>query len=397
MKYKEVGNGLNSLYQFLATDMNRKRILEHDYSDIKIKKVGDDILWQIYHKCETSTTGKKYSGKTLKKFQNRLNSLYEDQVAKTVPDVCALLDITDGIATYVVASTEVNSKGDFEFRKIKLEVTPYEKGICFETRLALWDETYLYPFTSVSVQGAGNLLDSNASFKTIAEVPLGAALLLSEKIESRRNLDIMYENNGTKIRPLIALCSSKFGGYSPKEFFDIMIKKIGDKKFFYEKSDVSWKMEANVITLDIPLCGLGLIGLDYVPIIRLSTSHMPGSSNKAELIAKVGDGYVLLKKQKKYHNNMDLSDFLDGFKDEIDKFNLVVKNDIFVHKDELTDLKKIVGDKRFNTYTVVNKTCSIEDFISDTWRELPPKQYYMLMEFYRDYIYKKSKELDKSA
>ena len=105
MKYKEVGNGLNSLYQFLATDMNRKRILEHDYSDIKIKKVGDDILWQIYHKCETSTTGKKYSGKTLKKFQNRLNSLYENQVAKTVPDVCALLDITDGIATYVVAST----------------------------------------------------------------------------------------------------------------------------------------------------------------------------------------------------------------------------------------------------------------------------------------------------
>ena len=365
MKYKEVGNGLNSLYQFLATDMNRKRILEHDYSDIKIKKVGDDILWQIYHKCETSTTGKKYSGKTLKKFQNRLNSLYENQVAKTVPDVCALLDITDGIATYVVASTEVNSKGNFEFRKIKLEVTPYEQGICFETRLALWDETYLYPFTTVSVQGAGNLLDSNASFKTIAEIPLGAALLLSEKIESRRNLDIMYDNNETKL--------------------------------FYEKSHLSWKMEANVITLDIPLCGLGLIGLDYVPIIRLSTSHMPGSSNKAELIAKVGDGYVLLMKQKKYHNNMDLSDFLDGFKEEIDKFNLVVKNDIFVHKDELSDLRKIVGDKRFNTYTVVNKTCSIEEFISDTWRELPPKQYYMLMEFYRDYIYKKSKELDKSA
>ena len=94
---------------------------------------------------------------------------------------------------------------------------------------------------------------------------------------------------------------------------------------------------------------------------------------------------------------MELSDFLEGCKEEIDKFNLVVKNDIFVHKDELSDLRKIVGDKRFNTYTVVNKTCSIEEFISDTWRELPPKQYYMLMEFYRDYIYKKSKELDKSA
>ena len=155
-------------------------------------------------------------------------------------------------------------------------------------------------------------------------------------------------------------------------------------------------MKDKVITLDIPLSALGLYGqtgilLSYVPIIRLSTSYIPRSANRVELLAKVGDGYVLLKQHKKNHNDMDLSEFLDEFEEEIAKFNLVVDNVIFVDKDELSDLRKIVGDKRFKTYTVVNKTCSVKAFISDTWRELPPKQYYMLMEFYRDYIYKKSK------
>lgn len=404
----KTGTGLKSLYENIDSDMKRmdnKRILEHDYSEIKIEKVGDNIEWQLRHKCENHTTGKTYGGKTLPSFINKLEELYKDSVCRIVPGVCALLDINAGLAKYVVVSaTEVN-KGNFEFEKTEIKVTPEEEEICRETRLALlvngtFNEV-LYPFTSVSVQGVGNLLDAHASFKTIAEVPLGAALLLSEKIESRRNLDIIYENNKTNVRPLIALCTSKFGGYSPTDFFKNMIERVGDKKFIYDDKNVEWEMKDKVITLDIPMDGLGMYRknydrLSFVPIIRLSASYIPGSANRVELLAKVGNGYVLLKKQKKYHNNMDLSEFLDGFKEEIDKFNLVVKkNDIFVHKDDLADLRKIVGDKRFNTYTVVNKTCSIEAFISDTWRELPPKQYYLLMEFYRDYIYKKSKELDK--
>lgn len=404
----KTGTGLKSLYENIDSDMKRmdnKRILEHDYSEIKIEKVGDNIEWQLRHKCKTHTTGKTYAGKTLPSFINKLEELYKDSVCRIVPEVCALLDINAGLAKYVVVSaTEVN-KGNFEFEKTEIKVTPEEEEICRETRLALlvngtFNEV-LYPFTSVSVQGVGNLLDAHASFKTIAEVPLGAALLLSEKIESRRNLDIIYENNKTNVRPLIALCTSKFGGYSPTDFFKNMIERVGDKKFIYDDKNVEWEMKDKVITLDIPMDGLGMYRknydrLSFVPIIRLSASYIPGSANRVELLAKVGNGYVLLKKQKKYHNNMDLSEFLDGFKEEIDKFNLVVKkNDIFVHKDDLADLRKIVGDKRFNTYTVVNKTCSIEAFISDTWRELPPKQYYLLMEFYRDYIYKKSKELDK--
>lgn len=404
----KTGTGLKSLYENIDSDMKRmdnKRILEHDYSEIKIEKVGDNIEWQLRHKCENHTTGKTYGGKPLPSFINKLEELYKDSVCRIVPEVCALLDINAGLAKYVVVSaTEVN-KGNFEFEKTEIKVTPEEEEICRETRLALlvngtFNEV-LYPFTSVSVQGVGNLLDAHASFKTIAEVPLGAALLLSEKIESRRNLDIIYENNKTNVRPLIALCTSKFGGYSPTDFFKNMIERVGDKKFIYDDKNVEWEMKDKVITLDIPMDGLGMYRknydrLSFVPIIRLSASYIPGSANRVELLAKVGNGYVLLKKQKKYHNNMDLSDFLDGFKEEIDKFNLVVKkNDIFVHKDDLADLRKIVGDKRFNTYTVVNKTCSIEAFISDTWRELPPKQYYLLMEFYRDYIYKKSKELDK--
>ena len=197
---------------------------------------------------------------------------------------------------------------------------------------------------------------------------------------------------------MIAVCPSKYGGYSPTDFFKNMIKKVEDKKFIYDAKDVKWKMKDKVITLDIPLSKKAL---SYIPIIRLSTSYIPRSANRVELLAKVGEGEgeegkkveycVLLKQHKKNHNDMDLSEFLDEFEEEIAKFNLVVDNVIFVDKDELSDLRKIVGDKRFKTYTVVNKTCSVKAFISDTWRELPPKQYYMLMEFYRDYIYKKSK------
>ena len=404
----KTGTGLKSLYENIDSDMERmdnKRILEHDYSEVKIEKVGDNIEWQLRHKCENHTTGKTYGGKTLNSLMKRLQKLYINKVYKNYeakPEVCALLDINAGLAKYVVVSaTEVN-KGNFEFEKTEIKVTPEEEEICRETRLALlvngtFNEV-LYPFTSVSVQGAGNLLDSHASFKTIAKVPLGAALLLSEKIESRRNLDIIYEDNKTNVRPLIAVCPSKYGGYSPTDFFKNMIKKVEDKKFIYDAKDVKWKMKDKVITLDIPLSKKAL---SYVPIIRLSTSYIPRSANRVELLAKVGEGEgeegkkveycVLLKQHKKNHNDMDLSEFLDEFEEEIDKFNLVVKNDIFVHEDELADLRKIVGDKRFKTYTVVNKTCSVKAFISDTWRELPPKQYYMLMEFYRDYIYKKSK------
>lgn len=409
----KTGTGLKSLYENIDSDMKRmdsKRILEHDYSEIKIEKVGDNIEWQLRHKCENHTTGKTYGGKTLNSLMKRLQKLYINKVYKNYeakPEVCALLDINAGLAKYVVASAAEVNKGNFEFEKTEIKVTPEEEKICRETRLALLEKgEVLYPFTSVSVQGVGNLLDSHASFKTIAKVPLGAALLLSEKIESRRNLDIIYEDNKTNVRPLIALCSSRFGGYSPTDFFKNMIKKVGDKKFIYDAKDVKWKMKDKVITLDIPLSALGLYGqngilLSYVPIIRLSTSYIPRSANRVELLAKVGEGEgeegkkveycVLLKQHKKNHNDMDLSEFLDEFEEEIAKFNLVVDNVIFVDKDELSDLRKIVGDKRFKTYTVVNKTCSVKAFISDTWRELPPKQYYMLMEFYRDYIYKKSK------
>lgn len=54
-------------------------------------------------------------------------------------------------------------------------------------------------------------------------------------------------------------------------------------------------MKDKVITLDIPMDGLGMYRknydlLSYVPIIRLSTSYIPGSANRVELLAKVGDG-----------------------------------------------------------------------------------------------------------
>ena len=158
----------------------------------------------------------------------------------------------------------------------------------------------------------------------------------------------------------------------------------------YSEDGIEWSIENGITTVDVTISALSTMHLNYEPFFRITTSSLPGTSNRVELLGKVGNGYILLASNSHYSNNVEVDDLLDGMSDRIYKFDEKINYRRTFERDDYESVRKIIGKKRTpESFDTENQITSLNDFVSDTWRELPPKQSYTLMKLYADIADKK--------
>lgn len=393
-KYITSGKGLDSLFIEINRKISRKEILNAHFAKIDVRKVGTDIQWELIEKCKATPNGKKYSGITWKRLEKKLDNMFKENELSFAPDVLCLASIDGNTAKYLIIDTpdpENLKKGNIHFETMDVYADDYEKTRILETRLALYDGHYIYPITQLAKLNIGKMLDAIASFKHMSEIPIGEAMLITEKLYETRILDAMYEENrGRVIRPLLSVCSRKYGGLSQKDFIERMLVLIQKNGFAYSEYGIEWSIENGITTVDVTISALSTMHLNYEPFFRITTSSLPGTSNRVELLGKVGNGYILLASNSHYSNNVEVDDLLDGMADRIYKFDEKINYRRTFERDDYESVRKIIGKKRTpESFDTENQITSLNDFVSDTWRELPPKQSYTLMKLYADIADKK--------
>lgn len=381
----KTGEGLDSLMEaVMASRVARKRLLDSQTVNVNIKRKGDKLEWQLSDKMNVSVNGKKpYEGGSLTDLKNRIEYLFKEKTWGTTPSVLCLVEEKMTVVKYLVCDIENYNNfiktGHLKFKELPVTVSDYEKVRCLETRLALYDGEIIYPITKTAANTMGQFLDAWASFKNISELPVGEALLLNEKLYSVKQLDGIYENSSSKIKPLISICTTRYERISQPEYIETMLKLIGDEKLFYDSSDVRWRIEDNITVVDLPLSGITTYDLDYQPIIRLITSDIPGQAYKVKLLGKVGKGVVLIK-ENRATAGQSVSGLMDGIKDAMQEFNGRTERTVTVTDGLVKKLTVIVGKKRVakkvdgeyvNILNTYGKTVTLYEFMEDTYRELP--------------------------
>lgn len=328
-----------------------------------------------------------------------------------------------------------------EFPMLELELTDAEYRIAMESRMALYNELTedIYPIREVAFSSIGKLLDSAASFKKMAKIPLGSALLLAERFSSDlKDLKFIHRNADGHVKPLIGIAGSRFAGDEQRDFFDSALNRaeemfrnpiLGDEK--QPPNTVAtiydWKITDEVSTANAYLHnpdGSNMFalyrGIDFAIYIRMQTSDIPGVSASVTAFAKIGKGDVLIRKNSAYHwdsftknggakslfsriekgskKEISLKDDIDDFVNVINKLknsNVSADEDILgsIHK-KVKEICSLIGKKRAkaaNIDAIVDEGGNayemLESIINGTFFNLPTKQAGELATKYNELVY----------
>lgn len=228
-----------------------------------------------------------------------------------------------------------------EFPTLELEMTDGEYKLALESRLALYNEFthIIYPIREVAFSSIGKLLDSAASFKNMATIPLGSALLLADRLaEPQKELKFIYRNAKGNVKPLIGIAGSRFAEDSQYGFFRDGLDYIGETFGIYTMK--SWEITDDLSTVNVYLNQYERD--DARVYLRLQTSDIPGTSASVTAFLEISDKQAMplkpsaiIQKNSAYH--------WDSFKDKggvkglfvhYDKNDKKRKNPIFI-KDEI--------------------------------------------------------------
>lgn len=261
--------------------------------------------------------------------------------------------------------------------------------------LALYDGSNIYPITDQAKAMVGLYTDAVASFKSVATVPIGAAMLLNEKISEHRKLDVIYEDSKTRIKPLMSVCSEQFVQTDQVKFIKDFLEEIPRQQLFYCESDCYWTISNGVTNLYVPLTGMNVVQYSFEPVIRITVSETPGVKNAVTLLAKVGEGYVYLcsnkeervriSKKRKSAQESYQSVYFDGFVEEMDSFDKVLDNEITLSDDVKNKLALCIGKKRYASVMPKVVSMTLRELIKTSYVELPSNsQVTKLMKFYKE-------------
>lgn len=106
-----------------------------------------------------------------------------------------------------------------KFDIIELSLNDWEFSQMMQTKLAFMYEDMIYPITLNAVSSIGSLMDCNSAFKKIDDCQLGSAILLSEKLSYMQNLQFVYRESSSKVRPLMAIAGGTYVHIPLDEFF----------------------------------------------------------------------------------------------------------------------------------------------------------------------------------
>ena len=178
-----------------------------------------------------------------------------------------------------------------EFPMLTLELTDAEYRLALESRLALYNEFTqdIYPIREVAFSSIGKLLDSAASFKNMATIPLGSALLLADRLaEPQKELKFIYRNANGKVKPLIGIAGSRFAEDSQYDFFRGGLDYIAENFGIYTIK--SWEITDDVSTVNVYLNNY--VRDNARVYLRLQTSDIPGTSASVTAFLELSDGQL---------------------------------------------------------------------------------------------------------
>lgn len=390
------GKGINALMEAINSNLDRKKILDNFNGNINIKKVGNDVVWDYKIKSNVIPSTKKISGMGKNSLQKNLDRIFNDKTLGVMPDVLCLIGYTKTSAKYLLIeglSTDDIRNGVIKFEQIEVHGNEYLISKCKETGLALYDDEICYPITEIGISSVGKLMDAIVSFKKIEPIPLGSALVLYEKLQKMKRVDILYENSGKEIKPLYAACSQNYEVMKNTDFINGVFNLIVENGMSYDANEIIWDITNGVTEIIIPLGRImtdGTCICTYQPVIKVRCSELPGIANRVELMAKLYEGYVLIE-EKSLKKDMDFNSLLDGFcKKIIDTENRIKNTKIYINQNDIKELIKIIGQKRLSDdiLNLKNNSVDMNTFVNKTYRELKWKQARELSLFYKDVLFR---------
>lgn len=273
--------------------------------------------------------------------------------------------------------------GKPDFQTITLELKESDYKVMMESRLALYNEFSgdIYPIRKMAFSSIGKLMDCAASFKYLAEIPLGSALLIAERLSTVRNLKFLYRYRSENVKPLIAIAGTRYVKYSQLDFFKKALDFVSSKTICHIER---WAVSDELTTINVVLDGTA----GYSIYLKIQTSDIPGTSISVSAYAKIGRGSLLLLKNSSYHwssfeENGGVKTLFNGMFETIDEFkenyNELAEKEVDYDGSYMANILKILGKKRSSKVKPVESGTYMADsllrkIVDATYSELPVKQ-----------------------
>ena len=279
-----------------------------------------------------------------------------------------------------------------KFDIIELSFNDWEFSQMMQTKLAFMYEEMIYPITLSAVNSVGSLMDCNSAFKRIDDCQLGSAILLSEKISYMQNLQFVYRESSSKVRPLMALAGGTYVHIPLDEFFRKINDKISEKHLFKAER---WTIGDSGATLEmrfLPDESLGLL---------IKASDLPGQAMSVTAFALVDGCKVALLTNTVEHRGKLVRESIDGLYNGIEEAFAVYRqtrqtlyaSECIFSPDLLITISKIIGKKRMNKsleagkipkeVTKMNAWKLYKTLVSGTYYPFSGKQCNDLMKAYK--------------
>lgn len=285
--------------------------------------------------------------------------------------------------------------GQPDFQVIKFELKESDYKVMMESRLALYNEFTedIYPIRTIAFSSIGKLMDCAASFKYMADVPLGSALLIAERLASVKNLKFIYRYRSEHIKPLVAIAGTRYVKYSQLDFFKQALDYVSRNYICHIEK---WSVSDELTTMNVVLDGFG----EYSIYIQIKTSDIPGTSMSVEAFARFGSGSVKIIKNSSYHwdcfeKNGGVDGLFEGVFEAIKNFELdyeKLSNKTFYYDETcIKDIVKVLGKKRAGRIDKIDsgeydaKTL-FKLVVNSTYCELPVKQAHELTKRYAELL-----------
>lgn len=232
-----------------------------------------------------------------------------------------------------------------KFDIIELSLNDWEFSQMMQTKLAFMYEDMIYPITLNAVSSIGSLMDCNSAFKKIDDCQLGSAILLSEKLSYMQNLQFVYRESSSKVRPLMAIAGGTYVHIPLDEFFRKINDKISEKHLFKTEC---WSIADSGASLEmrfLPDESMGLL---------IKASDLPGQAMSVTAFALAGGCKVALLTNTVEHRGKLVRESIDGLYDGIEDAFAVYQqaretlqdSECIYSPDLLTAISKIIGKKR---------------------------------------------------
>lgn len=277
------------------------------------------------------------------------------------------------------------------FESIERDVTSEEYQIAKETSMAFYHEVtgVLYPIQKSALHSIGRYMDAVASYKVAAEIPLGNALLLAERMaDDPKKIKLAFMDYDSLFKPVISVGAEKtaMGSFTSmvEEFFDQMAQ-IG----VYQVS--AWDITVERVSITVRF-----LMEDYS--VTFFTSNMPGESNRIRVTQDIAGKSVVFAEGSAYSTtNFSVKDLVNKtmleYEKSVEHFQKLLADqdvkDFRLTPEEETRMVNCLGQRRFNALNLQyrgNAFDAITALVADTYTELPPKQQKQRDETYMDII-----------